>query len=119
MNIYKSCCLCLKEDNNNGDDLIWRDGMQLCKKCYDEYTENDYNKRIMPIKAIKDYRRTIAEYAESEESKINEYIKKDIIREKITALEDYIAINSDEQGYWGSRDVEELYTIIEAYEKLL
>ena len=61
MNIYKCCCLCLEEDKHNGDNLIWIDGMQLCENCYQVYTDNDYNKRIMPVNAIKRYRRKTAE----------------------------------------------------------
>lgn len=64
MNIYKCCSLCLEEDKHNGDNLIWNDGMQLCETCYKNYTKNDYNKRIMPLNAIKRYRRKIAELLE-------------------------------------------------------
>ena len=60
-NIYNCCCLCLEEDKHNGDNLIWKDSMQLCKKCYDEYSSSDYKKQIMPINAIKKYRRKIDE----------------------------------------------------------
>lgn len=61
LNIYNCCCLCLKEDKNNGDNLIWCDSMQLCQSCYDEYNESDYKKGIMPINAIKKYRRKLEE----------------------------------------------------------
>ena len=56
LNIYNCCCLCLKEDKNNGDN-----SMQLCQSCYDEYNESDYKKGIMPINAIKKYRRKLEE----------------------------------------------------------
>lgn len=65
-NIYNCCCLCLEEDKHNGDTLIWNDGLQLCKSCYNHYTENDYNKRIMPLNAIKRYRRKIADMENKE-----------------------------------------------------
>ena len=62
MKIYNCCCLCLEEDKNNGDNLIWSDGMQLCESCYNHYTQDgDYIKHIMPLNAIKRYRRKIDE----------------------------------------------------------
>lgn len=64
MEIYNCCSLCLEEDKNNGDNLIWRDGLQLCESCYKEYTENEYNKEIMCVNAIKNYRRKIEELEE-------------------------------------------------------
>ncbi len=60
-NIYNCCCLCLEEDKNNGGNLIWNDGMQLCKRCYDRYTENPNNEKVMLINAIKSYRRILDE----------------------------------------------------------
>ena len=60
-NIYNCCSLCLEEDKNNGDNLIWRDSMQLCERCYERYTENQYNKETMLINAIKMYRRKLDE----------------------------------------------------------
>lgn len=67
MNIYNCCCLCLEEDKNNGDNLIWYDSMQLCESCYDNYLKNEYEKKIMPINAIKRYRRKIDELLEDKE----------------------------------------------------
>lgn len=66
MNIYNCCCLCLEEDKHNGDRLIWSDGMQLCESCYKNYNESDYYKKIMPLNAIKRYRRKIQELLEEE-----------------------------------------------------
>ena len=90
MNIYNCCCLCLEKDKNNGDSLIWIDGMQLCKSCYKNYTESDYYAKIMPLNAIKRYRRMIADITEEYKNeqlvdlkKLNNYINKDKIREKI------------------------------------
>ena len=60
-NIYNCCCLCLKEDKNKGDNLIWKDSLTMCENCYKEYTSSDYRKSIMPINAIKLYRRKISE----------------------------------------------------------
>ena len=67
MNIYNCCCLCLEEDKQNGDNLIWSDSMQLCESCYKKYNENNYNKSIMPINAIKRYRRKIDEILKNKE----------------------------------------------------
>ena len=90
MNIYNCCCLCLEKDKSNGDSLIWIDGMQLCKSCYKNYTESDYYAKIMPLNAIKRYRRMIADITEEYKNeqlvdlkKLNNYINKDKIREKI------------------------------------
>ena len=94
MNIYNCCCLCLEKDKNNGDSLIWIDGMQLCKSCYKNYTESDYYAKIMPLNAIKRYRRMIADITEEYKNKqlvdlknLNNYINKDKIREKIKEIE--------------------------------
>ena len=65
--IYNCCSLCIKEDTNNGNNLIWCDSMQLCPECYKEFTKSDYNKHIMPINAIKKYRKVIEYITESEE----------------------------------------------------
>lgn len=81
LNIYNCCCLCLKEDKNNGNNLIWCDSMQLCQNCYDEYNESDYKKQIMPINAIKKYRRKV----------------EDLIQE-IKSQEDFLI----EEGYLGN-----------------
>lgn len=72
MSIYKCCSLCLEEDKHDGDDLIWSDGMQLCETCYKNYTKNDYNKKIMPLNAIKRYRRKINELQEELEESLKE-----------------------------------------------
>lgn len=56
MKIYNCCCLCLKEDESNGDKLIWKDSMQLCEECYTKYSNDEYERKIMPINAIKSYR---------------------------------------------------------------
>ena len=99
MNIYNCCCLCLEKDKNNGDSLIWIDGMQLCKSCYKNYTESDYYAKIMPLNAIKRYRRMIADITEEYKNEqlvdlknLNNYINKDKIREKIKSLEEKIHI---------------------------
>jgi len=64
MIIYNCCSLCLKEDKNNGDNLIWVDGMQLCKQCYNKYNKNEYEARSMKINAIRKYRYKLNEILE-------------------------------------------------------
>ena len=104
MNIYNCCCLCLEKDKNNGDSLIWIDGMQLCKSCYKNYTESDYYAKIMPLNAIKRYRRMIADITEEYKNeqlvdlkKLNNYINKDKIREKIKDLEDNMILFTNDK----------------------
>lgn len=64
MKIYNCCSLCLEESKDNGDSLIWRDSMQLCKKCYDKYTESGYSEKNMCINAIKKYRKMLSDLLE-------------------------------------------------------
>lgn len=104
MNIYNCCCLCLEKDKNNGDSLIWIDGMQLCKSCYKNYTESDYYAKIMPLNAIKRYRRMIADITEKYKNEqlvdlknLNNYINKDKIREKIKDLEDNMILFTNDK----------------------
>ena len=52
-NVYERCSLCLKETEDKGNSLIWRDSLQLCPECYERYTKSDYNKECMLINAIK------------------------------------------------------------------
>ena len=47
------------------------------------------------------------------------FIDKDKIREKIEELENYIQENSDEQGYWGRENQEEIYEKINILQELL
>ena len=47
------------------------------------------------------------------------YIPKSAIMEKIEELENYIQENSDEQGYWGSKNADEIYNKINILEELL
>lgn len=60
-NVYESCSLCLKETEDKGNSLIWRDSMQLCPECYERYTKSDYDKECMLINAIKKYRKVLSE----------------------------------------------------------
>ncbi len=53
-NMLDCCYLCL--DNVGYDNLINRDGMIMCQKCYDKYSENSYNEKGMLVNAIKKYR---------------------------------------------------------------
>ena len=97
MSIYNSCSLCLEKDKDNGDNLVWYDGLQLCRTCYENYIKSDYNKKIMPLNAIRRYRREIEERETRLQEEINENCKlktelygnsisKDKIREKINQL---------------------------------
>lgn len=52
-------------------------------------------------------------------SVLNIYIPKSIIKEKIEELENYIQENSDEQGYWGTKNPDEIYNKIDVLEELL
>ena len=65
--IYNCCSLCIKEDTNDGKNLIWCDSMQLCPECYNEYNESEYKKHTMTINAIKKYRKIIEYIMEGEE----------------------------------------------------
>lgn len=62
---YKRCSLCFTKDEPDGGNLIWRDSMQLCQKCYDRYCESPYNQRVMLINSIKSYRKLISKYEDN------------------------------------------------------
>ena len=103
MKIENCCSLCLSEDCQNGDNLIWRDGMQLCKNCYEEYSRYEYKQQGMLVNAIKLYRRQLAckldniqelEYRlkqkiciEAHEQVKQLYISKEKVKNKIEELE--------------------------------
>lgn len=104
MKIENCCSLCLSEDCQNGDNLIWRDGMQLCKNCYEEYSRYAYYiQHGMLINAIKLYRRQLSckldtiselEYRlkqkiciEAHEQVKQLYISKDKIKNKLKEVE--------------------------------
>lgn len=63
MKVNDMCCLCLKETNNGN--LIWKDSMQLCEDCYNEYNKNNYTKECMIINAIKKYRNALRNFEEA------------------------------------------------------
>lgn len=104
MKIENCCSLCLSEDCQNGDNLIWRDGMQLCKNCYEEYSRYEYIQHGMLINALKLYRRQLAckidriselEYRlkqkiciEAHEQVKQLYISKDKIKNKLNEITD-------------------------------
>lgn len=50
---------------------------------------------------------------------VDESISKEKVKDKIEFLEDYIAENSDEQGYWGNRNPDVIYGQIEILEEIL
>ena len=72
--VTRRCTLCFKksEDPDAGD-LIWKDSLQLCPKCYEKYCESAYNQRVMLIKSVKAYRRLIMQYEESSNVKFDTY----------------------------------------------
>lgn len=72
-NIYNCCCLCLREDEHNGDDLVWYDGMQLCRTCYLWYAPEvrKSDREGMLVNAIRNYRRRIYEW----QNKNDNYLK--------------------------------------------
>lgn len=59
------CSLCFTKDEHNGDNLIWRDSLQLCQNCYDRFIVSAYNQRVSMINAIKCYRRLISKYEDN------------------------------------------------------
>lgn len=58
-------------------------------------------------------------YCDFKHYKQFESIPKSVIREKIEELESYIQEMSDEQGYWGSKNPDEIYNKIDVLEELL
>lgn len=50
---------------------------------------------------------------------VDESISKEKVKDKIEFLEDYIAENSDEQGYWGNINPDVIYGQIEILEEIL
>lgn len=69
--VSKRCCLCFEKSKKDGDDLIWKDSLQLCQKCYDKYMESAYNQRVMMLNSIRCYRRLIRQYEESSNVKFD------------------------------------------------
>lgn len=63
--IYKRCSLCFTKFEPDGGELIWKDSMQLCPKCYTRYNASAYNQRVMLINSIKCYRRLIGKYEDN------------------------------------------------------
>ena len=68
--VSERCCLCFKKSEKHGDDLIWRDSLQLCPKCYERYTESAYNQRVMMINSLKCYRKLVERYEDTSGTKI-------------------------------------------------
>ena len=63
--IYKRCALCFEKNEPDGGDLIWKDSLQLCPKCYAKYEESAYNQRVMLINSLKCYRRLVSKYEDN------------------------------------------------------
>lgn len=69
--VSERCCLCFRKSPNKGDDLIWKDSLQLCQKCYDKYEESAYNQRVMMINSLKCYRKLITRYEDTSGTRID------------------------------------------------
>ena len=76
--VYKRCSLCFTKFEPDGGELIWKDSMQLCPKCYTRYNASAYNQRVMLINSIKCYRRLIGKY-EDKGNIFNTFIPKGLI----------------------------------------
>lgn len=85
MKISNCCTLCLQEDENNVDNLIWIDSMQLCENCYNKYQTSIYDRQNILINSLKRYRRKIAKIYETIEIGENTdiFVLKNIIEEII------------------------------------
>lgn len=69
--VSERCALCFSKSDKHGDDLIWKDSLQLCQKCYDKYNESAYNQRVMLLNSIKCYRKLVGRYEDTSSTKID------------------------------------------------
>lgn len=69
--VNERCALCFSKSDKNGDDLIWKDSLQLCPKCYEKFNESAYNQRVMLLNSIKCYRKLVARYEDTSSTKID------------------------------------------------
>lgn len=60
--VSERCALCFNKSEKHGADLIWKDSLQLCQKCYDKFNESPYNQRVMLLNSIKLYRKLVSRY---------------------------------------------------------
>ena len=66
--INKRCSLCFRETEDK--DLISKDSLQLCPKCYNKYEESAYNQRVMLLNSIRCYRKLVERYEDTSGIKI-------------------------------------------------
>ncbi len=69
--VSERCCLCFRKSDKHGDDLIWKDSLQLCPRCYERYNESAYNQRVMMLNSIKCYRKLVTRYEDTSNTKID------------------------------------------------
>lgn len=60
MKLENICYLCMKSNRYNHD-LIWKDNLQLCDTCYQQYCESKNAQKSMLIGAIIRHRNYISE----------------------------------------------------------
>jgi hypothetical protein len=66
--INKRCSLCFRETGDK--DLVAKDSLQLCPKCYTKYEESPYNQRVMLLNSINCYRKLVERYEDTSGIKI-------------------------------------------------
>lgn len=69
--VAERCSLCFSKSEKQGDDLIWKDSLQLCQKCYDRYNESAYNQRVMMLNSIRCYRKLVERYEDTSGKRID------------------------------------------------
>lgn len=69
--VSERCALCFRKSDKKGDDLIWKDSLQLCPKCYERFSESPYNQRVMLLNSIKCYRKLVSRYEDSSGTKLD------------------------------------------------
>lgn len=58
--INERCSLCFRKENS--ENLVSKDSLQLCPKCYKKYEESPHNQRVMLLNSIKLYRKLVERY---------------------------------------------------------
>lgn len=69
--VHKRCALCFEKNEPDGGELIWKDSLQLCPKCYEKFEASAYNQRVMLLNSIKCYRKLIAKYEDNGNIKLD------------------------------------------------
>lgn len=67
--INERCSLCFRKEKS--ENLVSKDSLQLCPKCYKKYEESPYNQRVMLLNSVKCYRKLIARYEDTSGIKID------------------------------------------------